>query len=77
MHAPQFSTGLITVALLFNLVWFVPSVISMRFDSVRRERAMQQWLVTRDASVLPLWSTPPGDAETNLTTAIRTGLYRP
>jgi hypothetical protein len=76
-HAPKYSTGLITVALLFNLVWFVPSVISMRFDSVRRERSMQQWLVTRDASVLPLWSTPPGDAETNLKTAIKAGVYRP
>jgi hypothetical protein len=68
---------LVTIALLFNLVWFAPSIIRMRFDSVGREKAMKQWLETRDISVLPIWATPPGDAETNLSTAIRTSVYQP
>jgi hypothetical protein len=75
--AERFSATMVTLALLFNLLWFVPSIITMRFDSVRRVQAMKQWLATGDISVLPIWSTPPVDAEANLTTAIRTGVYRP
>lgn len=73
----QVSATMVTFALLFNLVWFAPSIIRMRFDSVGRENAMKQWLETRDISVLPIWSTPPEEAETNLTIAIRNGVYRP
>jgi len=72
-----FSKVLVTLALLFNLIWFAPLVIEMRLDSVWREKAMQQWLESRDISVLPIWATTPEDAETNLTTAIRNGTYRP
>jgi hypothetical protein len=75
--AAKFSSAMVTLALLFNLAWFVPSIITMRIDSVRRVQAMRQWQATRDISVLQIWSTPPEDAETNLSTAIRTGIYRP
>jgi hypothetical protein len=75
--AAKLSTIMVTLALLFNLVWFVPSIFKMRFESVGREKAMTQWLNTGDISVLPLWSTPPEDAGTNLITAIKMGSYRP
>lgn len=73
----QVSATLVTLALLFNLVWFAPSIIRMRIDSVGREQAMVQWLNTGDTAVLPIWSTPPEEAQTNLNTAVRTGVYRP
>lgn len=73
----KFSATLVTLALLFNLVWFAPSIIRMRIDSVRRENAMKLWLETRDISVLPIWSTPPEEARNNLDTAVRFGVYRP
>jgi hypothetical protein len=73
----KFSTVLVTLALLFNLVWFVPSAFKMRFDSVGREKAMKHWQESRDISVLPIWSTPPEEARSNLNIAIRNGVYRP
>jgi hypothetical protein len=75
--AARLSTVLVTLALLFNLVWFVPSIIRMRFDAVASEKAMKHWQETRDISVLPIWSTPPEDARTNLVNAISSGVYRP
>jgi hypothetical protein len=75
--AVKLSATMVTLTLLFNLVWFVPSIITMRIDSVRRVLAMKQWQGIRDISVLPIWATSPGDAEINLTTAIRTDVYRP
>jgi hypothetical protein len=75
--AAKFSATMVSIALLFNLVWFVPSIFQMRFDSVRRVQAMRQWQATGDISVLPIWSTPPEDAGINLNTAIKTGAYRP
>jgi len=71
------STTIIALALIFNLVWFAPSIITMRLDSVRRVQAMSQWQNTHDISLLPIWSTPPQDAEMNLNAAIKTGYYRP
>jgi hypothetical protein len=73
----QFSAAMVSIALVFNIVWFVPSIFQMRFDSVRRVQAMRQWQATGDISVLPIWSTPPEDAGINLATAIRRGAYRP
>lgn len=70
-------TVLVTFALVFSLIWFVPSIFRMRFDSIARENAMKQWLVSGDITVLPIWSTPPEDAGLNLSTAIKTGRYRP
>jgi hypothetical protein len=71
------SATMVTLALLFNLVWFAPSLFKMRVDSVGRETAMTQWLRTGDILVLPIWSTTPEEAEINLVTAIKTGAYRP
>lgn len=73
----KFSATMVTLALLFNLVWFAPSIIRMRIDSVGREQAMMHWLNTGDTAVLPIWSTPPEEAQTNLNAAVRTGVYRP
>jgi len=75
--AAKFSAVLVTFVLLFNLVWFVPSAFKMRFDSERRENAMEYWQETHDISALPLWSTPPEDARNSLDIAIRNGVYRP
>ncbi len=73
----KFSASMATLALLFNLVWFAPSIITMRLDSLRRVRAMRQWQATGDISVLPIWSTPPEEAQANLVNAVRNGTYRP
>jgi hypothetical protein len=73
----QISATMVTFAFLFNIVWFVPSLFNMRFDSMRRIQAMRQWQSTGDISVLPIWSTSPEDAGINLVTAIKAGVYRP
>jgi hypothetical protein len=73
----RFTTAMVIIATLFNLVWFVPSIFTMRFDAVRRVQAMEQWRATGDISVLPIWSSPPEDAQSNLNIAIRSGAYRP
>ncbi|HBG05749.1 MAG: hypothetical protein A2075_06170 [Geobacteraceae bacterium GWC2_58_44] len=73
----QFTTAMVTVALLFNVVWFAPSIIQMRFASKGHVYAMQQWVSTGDITSLPIWSTPPEEAQANLVTAIKTGNYRP
>lgn len=75
--AVKFTAAMVILATLFNLVWFVPSLFTMRFDAARRVQAMKEWRATGDISVLPLWSTPPADAEINLGTAVRTGTYQP
>ena len=76
-HSAHLLNVLVSLALLFNLVWFVPSIFKMRFDSVVREQAMKQWQETRDIRVLPIWSTLPEEAVFNLSTAVKTGSYRP
>jgi hypothetical protein len=73
----QISATMVTFAFLFNMVWFVPSLFNMRFDSMKRIQAMRQWQSTGDISVLPIWSTSPEDAGINLVTAIKAGVYRP
>lgn len=70
-------TGLLAVSLAFNVAWFVPSWTTMRRDAAGRTAAMKHWRDTRDASALPVWSTPRRQAEANLSTAVATGSYRP
>lgn len=73
----QFTTAMVTAALLFNVLWFAPSIIQMRFVSKGRVDAMKQWQSTGDVSLLPIWSTPPEEAQANLDLAVKTGSYRP
>lgn len=73
----QFLATIVALALLFNLVWFIPSVFKMRFESVARKNAMRHWLKSGDIALLPIWSTPAEEAGTNLANAIKTGVYRP
>ena len=73
----RLSATVVTVALLFNLLWFIPSIFKMRADSVRHARAMQQWREYGDITVLPIWSTTPEDAQLHLATAVKAGRYRP
>ena len=73
----QVTTVVVTVALLFNLLWFAPSFIQMRFQAQQRVAAMQQWRASGDVTVLPIWSITPEEAQANLELAVKSGTYRP
>jgi len=75
--AAIYSRTMVTLALLFNLLWFAPALVDMRLTSLGRAEAMQQWLVSGDISVLPTWSTHPADAQSDIAAAVKAGIYRP
>lgn len=67
--------GVVALAMLFNLLWSVPSLSQMRLTAVQRVEAMRHWQDSGDISVLPIWATPPEQAKANLELAVKTGTY--
>jgi hypothetical protein len=67
----------VACVVIFNIVWYVHRLDTMRDMAASRQQALQIWLATGDASRLPSWDLRPETAAQFLSLAIRAGVFRP
>ncbi len=73
----RLSVLMVALAFAFNLSWYAYSITEMRSFSQSETYAMNYWLSTRSISELPIGACPPDEAEINLNTAVKAGVFRP